>query len=261
MPIWNIHSSSPTPLSPRIVFFSSLQMPILQCCVSDIGSNSASPLCATSGESLRRAFHLTVARLSPDASHLRHTAPASSRTICRLIDLSLVRSVLRILWGEKCILTDFLHAIVFETDEKDGGRDGKALSAPGGELAVMCLGCLKRAVGRGLIEWHLSNFTLPDWFVLLLLLNPLNSNCHSFPLLLPSGRISTMLALFSLGQSWKSLTRSGRQMLTWQTCYRLSSVLIFHWCFSQTAFHTRGYGKQVLIQQWLLLKQLAQTLQ
>lgn len=149
-----------------------------------------------------------------------------------------------------------------------GGRDGRTLSAPGGELAVMCLGCLKRAVGRGLIEWHLSNFTQPDWFVLLLLLNPLNSNCHSFPLLLPSGRISAMLALFSLRQSWKSLTRSGRQMLTWQTCCRLSSVLILHWCFSQTASHTdnkkargyvRGYGKQVLIQQWLLLKQLAQT--
>lgn len=83
----------------------------------------ASPLCATSGESLRRVFHLTVARLPPDASHLRHTAPASFRTICLLIDLSLVGSALWILWGEKYILTDFLHAIVFQREKRGTWRE------------------------------------------------------------------------------------------------------------------------------------------
>lgn len=151
MPIWNIHSSSPTPLSlpASFFFFSSLQMPILRCRVSDIGSDSASPLCATSGESLRRAFHLTVARLPPDASHLRHTASASSRTICRLIDLSLVRSALRILWGEKCILTDSLHAIVFETDEKGGGT--WRVDALGAWRWISCdvFGLFKESSGEG----------------------------------------------------------------------------------------------------------------
>lgn len=142
---YEIFTLPPPPLSfsPH-GFFSSLQMPILRCRVSDIGSASASPLCATLGGSLRRAFHLTVACLPPHASHLRHTAPASFRTICLLIDLSLVRRASRILWGEKCILTDSLHTVVYETDEKGGGPDGKMPWAPGGELAVMCWSCLKQ---------------------------------------------------------------------------------------------------------------------
>lgn len=100
---------------PPLLFFCSLQMPILQCRVSDIGGD-VRLLCdfATSGESPRRVLHLTVARLPPDASHLRHTTPPSFRTICLLIDLSLVESTFLILF----FFTDSVDAIVFKIENK-----------------------------------------------------------------------------------------------------------------------------------------------
>lgn len=201
MPLWNIHSSSPAPLPPRNIFF--FPFPAnAHFAVPRVWHRGrcASPLCATSGESLRlRVFHLTVARLPHDASHLRHTAPASFRTICLLIDLSLVGRVLWILWGEKCILTDSTHTIVFETEKNQKKKNRETLSAPGGELAVMCLSCLKRAVGRGFNGVASQQFHSPRLVCFTLAsikLFHLNTNCQSLPLLLPSSESLSLSLLF-----------------------------------------------------------------